>query len=144
MYLIVANRLYSPTAEEWDQLAQMEAEIEAEARNERFWEDGGADDGFDEWEARRGVMSYEEARDAAYGDHCFVCGRHTDHVGEHDDLMIAGMVTYSGGSVVLTDSYDEKAARLISDAAYEVYCAPFDGKVSLLKAYAVHLTPVAR
>jgi hypothetical protein len=32
--------------------------------------------------------------------HCFVCGRHTDHWGEHDDLVDAGLATYGpDGSV---------------------------------------------
>lgn len=38
------------------------AELDAEQANERFWENRGADDGFEEWEARRGVVSYEEAK----------------------------------------------------------------------------------
>jgi hypothetical protein len=34
--------------------------------------------------------------------HCFVCGRHTDHFGEHDDLVDAGKaVYYDDGSVHL-------------------------------------------
>lgn len=28
---------------------------------------------------------------------CEVCGRVTDHVGEHDDLMEAGMIDYNRG-----------------------------------------------
>lgn len=32
--------------------------------------------------------------------HCFVCGRHTDHWGEHDDLVEAGKARYEdNGSV---------------------------------------------
>ena len=32
--------------------------------------------------------------------HCFVCGRHTDHFGEHDDLVESGeAVYYDDGSV---------------------------------------------
>lgn len=32
--------------------------------------------------------------------HCFVCGRHTDHFAEHDDLVEAGKARYgSDGSV---------------------------------------------
>ena len=31
--------------------------------------------------------------------HCFVCGRHTDHFGEHDDLVEAGVAAYHGGDV---------------------------------------------
>lgn len=58
--------------QEWFDYAasgQMEAdslaELEAERRNEEFWENRGADDGFEEWERSRGVISYEEARDLA-------------------------------------------------------------------------------
>ena len=31
---------------------------------------------------------------------CEVCGRVTDHVGEHDDLMSAGMIDYNHGGHV--------------------------------------------
>lgn len=32
--------------------------------------------------------------------HCFVCGRHTDHWGEHDDMVSAGTARYENdGSV---------------------------------------------
>lgn len=34
------------------------AEIEAERRNERFFEERGADDGFEQWEASRGLIDY--------------------------------------------------------------------------------------
>lgn len=35
--------------------------------------------------------------------HCFVCSRHTDHWGEHDDLVDAGLATYGpDGSVYPT------------------------------------------
>lgn len=34
--------------------------------------------------------------------HCFVCGRHTDHWGEHDDLVEQGKARYEdNGSVYL-------------------------------------------
>lgn len=31
-------------------------------------------------------------------DHCFVCGRHTSHFAEHDDLVEAGLARYEGGT----------------------------------------------
>lgn len=38
------------------------------------------------------------AQDAYMGflsePHCFVCGRHTDHFGEHDDMVEAGTARY--------------------------------------------------
>lgn len=46
---------------------QARAEIAAEARNERFWENRGADDGFDDWEARRGVIDFSTAMALAEG-----------------------------------------------------------------------------
>lgn len=52
---------------EQEQEADMLAELKAERRNERFWEERGRDDGFDEWEARMGLLSYEAARDLAEG-----------------------------------------------------------------------------
>lgn len=36
---------------------------------------------------------------------CFVCGRCTDHVAEHDDLVELGLAQYEdGGYVVIVDS----------------------------------------
>lgn len=35
--------------------------------------------------------------------YCFVCGRVTDHVAEHDDLVDRGLCVYEGVEVVLTD-----------------------------------------
>jgi hypothetical protein len=45
--------------------AEAQAELAAEYRNERFWEDRGADDGFDEWERSRGVVQFSDAWDAS-------------------------------------------------------------------------------
>lgn len=36
--------------------------------------------------------------------HCFVCGRHTDHVAEHDDLTAVGLAEYREGDVRWTDA----------------------------------------
>lgn len=33
--------------------------------------------------------------------HCFVCGRHTEHVAEHDDLVEAGQAVYADNGSVL-------------------------------------------
>jgi hypothetical protein len=35
--------------------------------------------------------------------HCFVCGRHTDHVGEHDDLVVMGFAQYDDFGQVTYD-----------------------------------------
>lgn len=36
--------------------------------------------------------------------HCFVCGRHTDHFAEHDDMVEKGFATYGeDGSVYWTE-----------------------------------------
>lgn len=40
-----------------------EMERRAEAANERFWENRGTDYGFEEWEARRGVIDFKDAWD---------------------------------------------------------------------------------
>lgn len=58
------------------------SEEELEAPFQKTWEDDLAEGESDE------------------ADHCFVCGRFTDHVGEHDDLLDAGAVLYVGGSVL--------------------------------------------
>lgn len=51
--------------------------------------------------------------------HCFVCHRHTDHWGEHDEIVEAGLAAYAAdGSVYRTDAYDEDLARAIFEAAY--------------------------
>jgi hypothetical protein len=52
--------------------------------------------------------------------HCFVCRRHTDHFGEHDALVEAGLAYYTGdGSVHRTDAWDADLARAIADAEYQ-------------------------
>lgn len=45
--------------------AEARSEIEAEQAIERYYEGWGYDDGFNEWEASRGLISYEEARSVA-------------------------------------------------------------------------------
>lgn len=51
--------------------------------------------------------------------HCFVCGKHTGHFAEHDELVEAGLATYGNdGSVYRTATYDEDLAREIFEAAY--------------------------
>lgn len=55
-----------------------------------------------------------------YDPHCFVCGRHTDHAGEHDALVDAGMAYYTGdNSVHKTAQYDEERAAQIVEAEYQ-------------------------
>jgi hypothetical protein len=52
-----------------------------------------------------------------YGPFCFVCGRCTDHVAEHDDLTEAGVARYvDGGYVEWTDGGRERymAAILVA------------------------------
>lgn len=60
--------------------------------------------------------------------HCFVCGRHTDHYGEHDALVAAGLAEYdlADGSVNRTAAWDDKLAAAISRAEYEALCADLD------------------
>lgn len=43
--------------------AEMLAELAAEARNERFFEERGGDDGFEEWERSQGLLSQSEMWD---------------------------------------------------------------------------------
>lgn len=67
--------------------------------------------------------------------HCFVCGRHTDHAGEHDDLVAAGMAAYEkDGTVVKTAAYDRDRARAIGEAGYVAYCAGPEAYEAFCKA----------
>lgn len=69
--------------------------------------------------ARRPAPSAEPLADL-HGAHCFVCHRHTDHAGEHDALVEAGMATYAAdGSVYKTDAYDAEQAKVIAEAEYQ-------------------------
>jgi hypothetical protein len=55
-----------------------------------------------------------------YDPHCFVCGRHTDHFGEHEALVEAGLAYYTGdGSVHKTEKYDADLAAKIQNEEYE-------------------------
>ena len=47
--------------------------------------------------------SAEDFFDCEVEPHCYACGRHTDHVGEHDTLVALGLVIYREGEVVLTE-----------------------------------------
>lgn len=53
--------------EHWEAYTEAEAQAEAEMerRTEQYYENRGADDGFDEWEARRGVVDFSTAWDLA-------------------------------------------------------------------------------
>jgi hypothetical protein len=55
--------------------------------------------------------------------HCFVCRRHTDHFGEHDGLVEAGLALYKGGSVYRTDAWDDALVREVAQAEYAAYLA---------------------
>ncbi len=50
-------------------------------------------------------MGYNSLWDFEPEPHCFVCGRHTDHFAEHDDLVYDYKVAEYGkdGSVYITD-----------------------------------------
>lgn len=51
--------------------------------------------------------------------HCFVCGKHTDHWGEHDELVEAGLATYGDdGSVRRTAAWDDDLAQQLFEAEY--------------------------
>ena len=59
-----------------------------------------------------GMDPYEETA------FCFVCSRCTEHVGEHEALVEAGLATYEGGSVYKTAAYDADLAREIQQAEF--------------------------
>lgn len=54
--------------------------------------------------------------------YCFVCSRCTDHVGEHESLVAAGLAAYDGYDVVKTERWDAEKAREVSEAGYVAYC----------------------
>ncbi len=68
-----------------------------------------------------------EAHDYDQGDYlfeyCYLCGRHTDHLGEHDEFEARGLVEYvttsTSWTVVKTDLYDARP-DLVQDARDEV------------------------
>lgn len=60
-------------------------------------------------------MSSYDAYDCSY---CFACSRPTDHVGEHDGLVAAGLVEYQHGDVVRTALWNADLAASVSDAEY--------------------------
>lgn len=54
--------------------------------------------------------------------HCYVCGRHTDHFAEHDNLVEDGFATYGDdGSVYRTEAWDADAVTASNQAAWAVY-----------------------
>jgi hypothetical protein len=61
--------------------------------------------------------------DEYWDEYCFVCSRCTNHVGEHEELVAAGMAEYEGGTVVKTERYDREKARAICEAGYVAYTA---------------------
>lgn len=64
----------------------------------------------------RDLMADEEA-----DPHCFVCGRHTDHFAEHDDLVEAGLASYdlADGTVHRTEAWDDGHAAAIVEATWQ-------------------------
>lgn len=70
------------------------------------------------------------AFDSVYDPYCFVCSRCTDHVGEHDALFDAGLVTYDlDGTVRRTPTWDPEQARILAEAEYADYTARLHGPV---------------
>ncbi len=68
--------------------------------------------------------------------HCFACGRHTDHFGEHDGLVAAGLAIYDSntGDVHRTRYWDDALARRVQDAEYDlVYGADQSAEVLAIR-----------
>jgi hypothetical protein len=71
--------------------------------------------------------------------YCYVCGRCTEHFGEHDDLIDLGLAVYNyrRGSVEATDvfySIQGQVERAMLHRLWpQLWGAESDGKVSLLK-----------
>lgn len=59
-------------------------------------------------------------------EYCFVCNRVTDHWGEHDALVDAGLAQYSDdGTVYRTEKWDDALAKEITEAEWEAYKKEF-------------------
>lgn len=55
-------------------------------------------------------------------DWCGVCHRATDHFGEHDDMIAAGLAAVDeDGYLVRTAAWSDDVARLVADAGFEAY-----------------------
>ena len=63
-----------------------------------------------------------------YDSYCFVCSRCTDHVGEHEALVEAGLAMYEveSGTVLKTAFWNDFYARIISDIEYYNYKKEFE------------------
>lgn len=76
-------------------------------------------DGTSTTDLREEEVFLPEPEDFVSDPFCFVCGRCTDHWGEHDDLVEAGMADYKlDGSVVKTEKWSAAAAKQITDATW--------------------------
>lgn len=49
--------------------------------------------------------------------HCQACRADVDHVEQHDDLLVAGLVEYDGLNVILTSRYSTDLAHTIQALA---------------------------
>lgn len=83
-------------------------------------------------QAPRGTYAEEAPQvrvvDSYYGAYCFVCRRVTEHAGEHDALVEAGLASYDrDGSVLRTERWDADKAREIFEAEYAAYVARIEG-----------------
>lgn len=69
-----------------------------------------------------------------YQPYCFNCSRATDHLGEHDALHVAGLVTYDDktGCVLKTSAWTRELAARVSDAEYQlVYASELDPVIEM-------------
>ena len=58
--------------------------------------------------------------------HCFVCSRHTDHLGEHEALVEAGLAEYAdGGTVLRTALWNAELAAKIAEEEWQAYKLTF-------------------
>lgn len=68
---------------------------------------------------------------------CFVCGRPTDHVGEHEALVALGLASYQTqdelAHVVKTAAWDDAFAAAVSEAEYQAMYASKDPAVVRLR-----------
>ena len=62
--------------------------------------------------------AYVDPAEQEWPAFCFVCSRVTEHAGEHDDLVAAGLVTYAeDGNVLKTEAYTSASALAVIRAA---------------------------
>lgn len=115
------------------------------------------------------AISYNRMRTVTshdYDDYCHVCGRYTDHFGEHDELVELGLAAYGDEVQYFTNSdgrtvhalhyrsinrtdlfntrWGQEARKVLYAAQGEQIDAEISGHVSLIKPIGAVITAAGR